>query len=206
MLAAIGLGVPSHRIRPIRTLPNVMTTLIVFVPLMLALNMLTESACPFSSIGAGARRQLGNHHPGRAGRSLHPPLVALAPGIAIVICVLPQRAWRWRARRARSTCQTANPVAHDKRADPAAVSDDLRHGGDCIVVFLIFFATPGADPASRIAGRNAAPETLAAVRHDFGLDRPLPVQYALMMEHLFISCDPHVFRQSRPTGHSRRGG
>ena len=28
--------------------------------------------------------------------------------------------------------------------------------------FLIFFATPGADPASRIAGRNAAPETLAA--------------------------------------------
>lgn len=61
--------------------------------------------------------------------------------------------------------------------------------GISIVVFLIFFATPGADPASRIAGRNAAPETLAAVRHDFGLDRPLPVQYALMMEHLFISRD-----------------
>jgi len=61
--------------------------------------------------------------------------------------------------------------------------------GISIIVFLIFFATPGSDPAARIAGRNAAPETLAAVRHDFGLDRPLPVQYVLMMEHLFVSRD-----------------
>jgi peptide/nickel transport system permease protein len=61
--------------------------------------------------------------------------------------------------------------------------------GISILVFLIFFATPGSDPAARIAGRNAAPETLAAVRHDFGLDRPLPVQYALMMKRLFISQD-----------------
>lgn len=61
--------------------------------------------------------------------------------------------------------------------------------GISIVVFLIFFATPGADPASRIAGRNAAPETLLAVRHDFGLDRPLPVQYVLMMKKLFVTRD-----------------
>jgi len=61
--------------------------------------------------------------------------------------------------------------------------------GISVLVFLIFFATPGADPASRIAGRNASPETLAAVRKDFGFDRPLPVQYALMMERLFITQD-----------------
>ncbi len=61
--------------------------------------------------------------------------------------------------------------------------------GISVLVFLIFFATPGADPAARIAGRNASPEVLAAVRHDFGLDRPLPVQYALMMERLFITQD-----------------
>ena len=42
--------------------------------------------------------------------------------------------------------------------------------GISVLVFLIFFATPGSDPASRIAGRNASPETLAAVRHSFGLD------------------------------------
>ena len=61
--------------------------------------------------------------------------------------------------------------------------------GISILVFLIFFATPGSDPASRIAGRNASPETLAAVRADFGLDRPLPVQYAVMMKRLFITRD-----------------
>jgi peptide/nickel transport system permease protein len=61
--------------------------------------------------------------------------------------------------------------------------------GISVLVFLIFFATPGADPAARIAGRNASPETLAAVRKDFGLDRPLPVQYALMMKRLFITGD-----------------
>ena len=61
--------------------------------------------------------------------------------------------------------------------------------GISILVFLIFFATPGADPAARIAGRNATPEVLAAVRHDFGLDRPVPVQYALMMRRLFVTRD-----------------
>jgi peptide/nickel transport system permease protein len=56
-------------------------------------------------------------------------------------------------------------------------------------VFLIFFATPGVDPSSRLAGRNPSPETVAAVKHEFGLDRPLPVRYALMMKRLFISRD-----------------
>jgi peptide/nickel transport system permease protein len=58
-----------------------------------------------------------------------------------------------------------------------------------VIVFLIFFATPGVDPASRIAGRNADPATLAAVRKDFGLDRPMPVQYAEMMKKLFVTRD-----------------
>ncbi|CAM5762231.1 peptide ABC transporter [Mesorhizobium amorphae] len=61
--------------------------------------------------------------------------------------------------------------------------------GISVLVFLIFFATPGSDPAARIAGKNAAPETLVAVRHDFGLDRPLPVQYAVMMKKLFVTQD-----------------
>jgi peptide/nickel transport system permease protein len=61
--------------------------------------------------------------------------------------------------------------------------------GISVLVFLIFFATPGADPAARIAGRNATPETLAAVRHEFGFDRPIPVQYVLMMKRLFITRD-----------------
>lgn len=61
--------------------------------------------------------------------------------------------------------------------------------GISMLTFAIFFATPGADPSSRIAGRNASPETLAQVRHDFGLDQPLPVQYGLLMKRLFITGD-----------------
>lgn len=62
-----------------------------------------------------------------------------------------------------------------------------------VLVFLIFFATPGIDPAARIAGRNADPATLAQVRHEFGLDRPLPLRYLVMMQHLFIDRDLSSF-------------
>jgi peptide/nickel transport system permease protein len=58
-----------------------------------------------------------------------------------------------------------------------------------VLVFVIFFATPGVDPAARIAGRNADQATLLAVRKDFGLDKPMPVQYGLMMKKLFITRD-----------------
>jgi peptide/nickel transport system permease protein len=61
--------------------------------------------------------------------------------------------------------------------------------GISIVVFLIFFATPGADPTSRIAGRNASPETVAQVRASFGFDEPMPVQYLNVMRKLFVSQD-----------------
>ena len=79
-----------------------------------------------------------------------------------------------------------------------------------VLVFLIFFATPGVDPAARIAGRNADPQTLAAVRHDFGLDRPLPVQYAIMMKKLFVTRDLTSFVnrgvEGHPAGHRRGAG
>ena len=58
-----------------------------------------------------------------------------------------------------------------------------------ILVFLIFFATPGVDPAARIAGRNADQATLMQVRASFDLDKPLPMRYLSMMRHLFISQD-----------------
>jgi peptide/nickel transport system permease protein len=58
-----------------------------------------------------------------------------------------------------------------------------------ILVFLIFFATPGIDPARQIAGRSATPETLATVTTTFGLDRPLPVQYWRLMRSLVIDRD-----------------
>ena len=58
-----------------------------------------------------------------------------------------------------------------------------------VLVFLIFFATPGVDPAARIAGRGASPAVLAQVREAFGLNRPMPIRYLLLMKQLFITRD-----------------
>ena len=58
-----------------------------------------------------------------------------------------------------------------------------------VLVFLIFFATPGVDPARQMAGRNPSAETIKNIKHEFGLDRPLPVRYGLLMKHMFISRD-----------------
>jgi peptide/nickel transport system permease protein len=58
-----------------------------------------------------------------------------------------------------------------------------------VLVFVIFFKTPGIDPVRQIAGRNPSPLVLAEIRHQFGLDRPFPVQYGLLMKKLFITRD-----------------
>lgn len=89
VLAAIGLGVPSHRILFRDILPNVMTTLIVFLPLMMALNMVTESALSFLSIGVQPPdASWGTIIQDGQGLLYTRPTVALAPGIAIVVTVL----------------------------------------------------------------------------------------------------------------------
>ena len=89
VMAAIGLGAPSGRIMIKDILPNISTTLIVFVPIMMALNMLTESALSFLSIGV----QPPDASWGtiiQDGQTLlyTRPAVALAPGLMIVAAVL----------------------------------------------------------------------------------------------------------------------
>ncbi len=61
--------------------------------------------------------------------------------------------------------------------------------GISVLVFLIFFTTPGADPAARLAGRGASPAAIAAVRQEYGLDRSIPVQYLTVMRRLFWTRD-----------------
>jgi peptide/nickel transport system permease protein len=45
-----------------------------------------------------------------------------------------------------------------------------------VLIFLGIRALPG-DSAVALAGEEATPQVVAAIRHDYGLDRPLPVQY-----------------------------
>jgi peptide/nickel transport system permease protein len=47
-------------------------------------------------------------------------------------------------------------------------------------IFLLLHLVPG-DPAAVLAGSDAPPDVVAALRHEMGLDRPLPVQYALWL-------------------------
>ena len=45
-----------------------------------------------------------------------------------------------------------------------------------IVVFIGIRALPG-DPAVALGAENRDPAVMAAIRHSYGLDKPLPVQY-----------------------------
>ena len=54
-----------------------------------------------------------------------------------------------------------------------------------VVTFLIFEAIPNGDPAQRLAGRTSTPETVAAIRHTWGFDKPIYDQYLLTMKNVF---------------------
>jgi len=89
VLAARGLGIPRWRILIKDILPNVTTTLIVYIPLMMALNIVTESALSFLSIGVQAPdASWGTIIQDGQTLLYSRPIVALAPGLAIVLTVL----------------------------------------------------------------------------------------------------------------------
>ncbi len=52
-----------------------------------------------------------------------------------------------------------------------------------IGVFLLLHLLPG-DPAELMAGSDAPQATIDFVRHDMGLDQPLPVQYVVWLGHI----------------------
>src|SRR5581483_7156078 len=51
------------------------------------------------------------------------------------------------------------------------------------ILFVVLRLTPG-DPAQVELGEEATPQGVAALHHQLGLDRPLPVQYAIWLGHL----------------------
>jgi len=84
--AAIGSGASDWRILSREIFPNVAPSIIVFFPLMVAFNMLTESALSFLSIGVQApAASWGTIINDGLGLLYTRPAVAMAPGIAIVI-------------------------------------------------------------------------------------------------------------------------
>jgi len=55
--------------------------------------------------------------------------------------------------------------------------------GVTLITFILFFIAPG-DPARLIAGQRADEETILRIRSNWGLDKPLPVQYFLFLKRL----------------------
>ncbi|GAN68541.1 ABC transporter permease [Acetobacter orleanensis] len=87
--AARCLGVPRWRIVLFDILPNVTTTLVVLGPLLMALSLLAESALSFLSIGVQApAASWGTIIQDGEGLIYTRPMVAIAPGLAIVLVVL----------------------------------------------------------------------------------------------------------------------
>jgi peptide/nickel transport system permease protein len=46
-----------------------------------------------------------------------------------------------------------------------------------LITFVIFTVLPSGDPAVLRAGRQPSPELIESIRHQFGLDKPKPVQF-----------------------------
>jgi peptide/nickel transport system permease protein len=74
-----------------------------------------------------------------------------------------------------------------------------------ILTFLIFFAIPSGDPALRLAGRTATAADIANVRHTYGFDRPLWVQYFKLMQEVLSGRIQSYTQHVGVWGEIRRG-
>ena len=54
-----------------------------------------------------------------------------------------------------------------------------------VLTFLIFQVIPNGDPAARIGGQHANAATIAQIRHTWGFDRPIYIQYLKTMGQIF---------------------
>jgi peptide/nickel transport system permease protein len=87
--AAIAQGASNFRLMFSEILPNVVTTVIVMLPLMIATTVLTESALSFLSIGVQPpKASWGTIIDDGQALLYSRPWVAIAPGIMIVLVVL----------------------------------------------------------------------------------------------------------------------
>jgi peptide/nickel transport system permease protein len=87
--AAIAQGASNLRLMFSEILPNVITTVIVMLPLMIATTVLTESALSFLSIGVQPpKASWGTIIDDGQALLYSRPMVAIAPGIMIVLTVL----------------------------------------------------------------------------------------------------------------------
>ncbi len=69
--------------------------------------------------------------------------------------------------------------------------------GVSVLVFSILKFVPG-DPALLVGGLDASPEDLAAIRHQMGLDQPVPMQYLRFIGNAVVGDFGRSIRSQRP--------
>ena len=74
-----------------------------------------------------------------------------------------------------------------------------------VLTFLIFNVIPNGAPDDRMAGKNSTPSTIAAIRKEWGFDKPLPTQYVTTMEKVFTGDLISYANQTNVIEEIRRG-
>jgi peptide/nickel transport system permease protein len=74
-----------------------------------------------------------------------------------------------------------------------------------VFTFLIFQVIPNGNPAYRLAGREATPETIAAVSREWGFDKPIYIQYAITMKKIFTGSVVSYTQQVNVLSSIKRG-
>ncbi len=69
--------------------------------------------------------------------------------------------------------------------------------GIASLVFILMYVVPG-DPARLMAGQHADEQTLASLRRNMGLDRPLHIRYGMFLAGLARGDLGYSYRQRRP--------
>ncbi len=187
--AARAQGASSLRIMASEILPNLASTIVVFVPLMVANAILLEAALSF--VGAGVRPPeptWGTMISEGVNSIITAPHLTIVPGVMLVLTVLSLNVFGDGVRdaldpRARLRMELLGPMARFAVRRLASMFFVLF--AISVLTFTIFTLIPGGDPAVRMAGRNANNEQIAAIRKDFGFDQPAYVQYGRLMEQVF---------------------
>src|SRR5215471_20840077 len=66
-----------------------------------------------------------------------------------------------------------------------------------LAIFILLRLVPG-DPAVAVAGPDATPEMIRAVRHELGLDQPVPIQYIAWLKQLAVGDLGQSLQARRP--------
>ncbi len=185
--SARSLGLSDWRIMRGEILPNLASTIIVFIPLIIANAILHRGGPVLPRRGRAGPEPLLGHDDQRG----HPPDPQRDPphdragDHARPGGARHQHLRRRRARRAGPARQGPDRALMGRFILQRTVSAIAVLIAISILTFLIFQAIPSGDPALRLAGRLARPQEVQDVRIQWGFDKPIYVQYFKTMGKIF---------------------